>query len=56
MKAIYNAPNKDVDELALNALDRKLGSKYGYAIKSWRTNWNELNAFLKFPWVAQPIK
>ncbi|WP_035468076.1 transposase, partial [Algoriphagus mannitolivorans] len=27
----------------------KWGQKYGYAIKSWRENWEELTAFLDFP-------
>lgn len=49
MKAIYNAPNRDAAALALEQLDSKWGSKYGYAIKSWRANWNELTAFLDFP-------
>jgi transposase-like protein len=49
MKDIYNAPNREAAELALNTLDQKWGSKYGYAIKSWRANWNELTAFLDFP-------
>ena len=49
MKAIYNAPNRDVVALALDELDSKWGIKYGYAIKSWRANWNELTAFLDFP-------
>jgi len=49
MKAIYNAPNRDAAAQALNELDSKWGQKYGYAIKSWRANWDELTAFLDFP-------
>lgn len=49
MKAIYNAPNRDAAALALNELDSKWGQKYGYAIKSWKANWEELTAFLDFP-------
>lgn len=49
MMAIYNAPNRDAAALALNELDSKWGQKYGYAIKSWRANWEELTAFLDFP-------
>ena len=49
MKAIYNAPNRDAAALALDELDSKWGAKYGYAIKSWRANWDELTAFLDFP-------
>lgn len=49
MREIYTAPNKKAAELALNDLDKKWSSKYSYAIKSWRENWNELTAFFDFP-------
>lgn len=49
MKAIYTAPNKQAAEMALNELERKWNHKYSYAIKSWRTNWDELTAFFEFP-------
>ena len=49
MKKIYKANSyKD----ALNALDdfeKKWGSKYTYAIKSWRNNFEELTTFFDFP-------
>lgn len=49
MKGIYTAPNRDAAQLALDQLEDKWGQKYGYAIKSWRENWEELTAFLDFP-------
>ena len=49
MREIYTAPNKKSAELALNELDKKWSSKYSYAIKSWRENWDELTAFFDFP-------
>lgn len=49
MKEIYTAANRDVAQLALDQLETKWGQKYGYAIKSWRENWEELTAFLDFP-------
>lgn len=49
MKGIYTAPNRDAAQLALDQLEEKWGQKYGYAIKSWRENWEELTAFLDFP-------
>lgn len=49
MKVIYTAPNRDAAQLALDQLEGKWGQKYGYAIKSWRENWEELTAFLDFP-------
>jgi transposase-like protein len=49
MKDIYGAPNRDAALHALDALDKKWNSKYSYAIKSWRSNWDELTVFLDFP-------
>ena len=49
MKGIYTAPNRDAAQLALDQLEAKWGQKYGYAIKSWKENWEELTAFLDFP-------
>lgn len=49
MREIYTAPNREAAQLALDRLDEKWGQKYGYAIKSWRENWEELTAFLDFP-------
>ena len=49
MRDIYTAPNKKAAEVALDALDQKWGSKYSYAITSWRKHWEELTAFLEFP-------
>jgi transposase-like protein len=49
MREIYTATNREVAQLALNQLEDKWGHKYGYAIKGWRHNWEELTAFLDFP-------
>src|SRR5690606_37355096 len=42
IKGIYTAPNRDAAQHALDRLEEKWGQKYGYAIKSWRENWQEL--------------
>ncbi|MFN9380643.1 MAG: IS256 family transposase [Bacteroidota bacterium] len=55
MKDIYAAPNREAGALALDALDQKWSSKYGYAIKSWRNNWDELTAFYDFPMEIRKI-
>jgi len=34
---------------ALEEFARKWGSKYGYAIKSWQNNWDELTAYFDYP-------
>jgi len=49
MKNIYTAPNKQAAQQALNDFAKKWESKYGYAIKSWRDNWDELTVFFDFP-------
>ncbi|MPQ49305.1 IS256 family transposase [Marinifilum sp. N1E240] len=49
MKQIYNAPTKSAAEAALEDFAVKWNSKYSYAIKSWRDNWEELTAFFEFP-------
>jgi len=49
MKHIYAAPNRQAAEHALNDFANKWEDKYGYAIKSWRTNWDELTVFFDFP-------
>jgi len=49
MKEIYNAPTKSAAEAALNDFAQKWESKYSYAVKSWRDNWDELTVFYDFP-------
>ncbi|AFL83733.1 transposase [Belliella baltica DSM 15883] len=49
MKEIYTAPTKEAAWAALNDFAKKWDSKYSYAIKSWRDNWDELTAFFDYP-------
>jgi putative transposase len=49
MKHVYAAPTREAALAALNDLEQKWNSKYAYAIKSWRTNWDELTVFFDFP-------
>ncbi|WP_025744145.1 IS256 family transposase [Aquimarina pacifica] len=49
MKLIYDAPTKEAAKASLNDFAKKWESKYSYAIKSWRDNWEELTAFFEFP-------
>jgi putative transposase len=49
MKHIYTAPTKQAAEAALRDFAEKWESKYSYAIKSWRDNWDELTIFFEFP-------
>ncbi|MFD2069548.1 IS256 family transposase, partial [Pontibacter silvestris] len=49
MKAIYNAPTREMALVELERFEQVWGSKYPYAIKSWRANWQELTVFFDFP-------
>jgi transposase-like protein len=49
MKSVYTAPNKQAAEAALKDFADKWETKYSYAIKSWRDNWEELTVFFDFP-------
>jgi len=49
MKKIYAAPTKHAAEAALNDFAVKWQDKYGYAVKSWQNNWEELTVFFDFP-------
>jgi putative transposase len=49
MREIYTAPNRDTAWNALLELDKTWGVKYQYAIKGWKTNWENLTPFFAFP-------
>ena len=49
MKSIYDAPTKMAAEAALKDFEGRWNSKYSYAVKSWRNNWEELTVFFEFP-------
>ena len=49
MKHIYTAPNESAAKAALEDFAQKWEGKYGYAIKSWRDNWDNLTVFYDFP-------
>lgn len=49
MKPVYDAPNKQAAQAALESFADKWESKYPYAIKSWRENWDDLTVFYEVP-------
>lgn len=49
LKTIYGAVNKEAASLALDAFEQKWESKYRYAVRSWRTNWDDLTTFFDYP-------
>ena len=49
LKKVYQAPNRQAAELAFKELKQKWQHKYGYAIKGWVNNWDNLTHFFDFP-------
>ena len=49
LKPIYKAYTKEEGELAMDSFEEKWAKKYGIVVKSWRTNWEKLSAFFKYP-------
>jgi len=49
LKAVYDAPNREAAADSLNAFESKWGKKYGYAVQSWRNNWDDLTHYFDFP-------
>jgi transposase-like protein len=49
LKLVYGAINRDMAYEALDDFAKKWGSKYAYALKSWRDNWDELTAYFDYP-------
>jgi transposase-like protein len=49
LKTVYAAPNQQAAADALNQFESKWGKKYGYAVQSWRTNWDDLTHYFHFP-------
>jgi putative transposase len=55
LKLVYGAINKEAATDALQEFEKKWGSKYGYAIKSWKDNWEELTAYFDYPMEIRKI-
>lgn len=49
LKPIYQAPNKEFAERALNDLDLVWNKKYPAIVKSWLNNWDRLSNYFKYP-------
>ena len=49
LKRIYRATSKDAAEQALDELEERWGDLYPIVIKSWRTKWENLSAYFKYP-------
>lgn len=49
LKRVYTAPNRDLAWAELEKMEVAWGKKYPHAIKSWKTNWEDLAHFFDFP-------
>lgn len=49
LKLVYTAPTEEAALAELERFEQKWGEKYLIAIRSWKTNWEELAAFFKYP-------
>ncbi len=49
LKTVYKAVDVTHAADALDAFEQKWGARYGYAIQSWRKNWDDLTAYFEFP-------
>jgi transposase-like protein len=49
LKRVYRATTKDAAEQALDELEARWGDLYPIVIKSWRSKWEHLSAYFKYP-------
>ncbi len=49
LKCVYKATTLSGAETALDELESKWGEKYPVVIKSWRSKWQTLSAYFKYP-------
>lgn len=49
LKPVYKAVSKDAAEAALDELENRWGKQYPIVIKSWRTKWENLSVYFKYP-------
>jgi transposase-like protein len=53
LKRVYKALTKEAAESALDDLEKTWGNKYPIVIKSWRSKWDNLSTYFKYP---EPIR
>ena len=53
LKEVYKATNIEVAEQNLDLMQAKWGKQYPIVFKSWRTNWDRLTNYFKYP---EPIR
>lgn len=53
LKTVYKASTKETAEHNLDKLETKWGKQYPIVLRSWRTNWERLSNYFKYP---EPIR
>jgi len=49
LKRVYRAISREAAKMELDRLDEKWGDKYPIVINSWRTKWENLSYYFKYP-------
>jgi putative transposase len=49
LKPVYKAVSKEAAETALAALENRWGAQYPIVLKSWRSKWENLSVYFKYP-------
>jgi transposase-like protein len=49
LKPVYRAVSKQAAETALDELQKRWGQQYPIVIKSWRSKWENLSVYFKYP-------
>ncbi len=49
LKEIYQAPTRERAEANLEKLEEKWSNKYAVAVRSWKTNWEDLATYFNYP-------
>jgi putative transposase len=49
LKPIYRASTEEAGRAELNRFEEAWGTKYPMVVRSWRTNWDELSTFFRYP-------
>jgi len=49
LKPVYRAANKGAAETALDELEARWGQQYPIVIKAWRSKWENLSVYFKYP-------
>jgi transposase-like protein len=49
LKPVYRAVSKEAAEEALDELEKRWGQQYPIVIKSWRSKWENLSVYFKYP-------